>query len=164
MPTVHLPSTGGGRVALDQLGAGRTVIYLYPLTGRPDVDLPIGWEAIPGARGCTAEACDLRDHHTELLAASADAVFGLSAQTTEYQSELVTRLHLPFAILSDPELRLAAMVGVPIFEVDGAALYRRQTLVVTGGVIEHVFYPVFPPDQHATEVLAWLRGSAGAAD
>ena len=157
MPVVNLPSTAGGRVALDQLAVGRTVIYLYPLTGRADVDLPVGWDAIPGARGCTAEACDIRDHHADLLAAGAGAVYGLSTQTSDYQAELVARLRLPFAILSDPGRELAAALDVPTFDADGATLYRRQTLVVRDAVIEHVFYPVFPPDQHATEVLTWFQ-------
>ncbi len=131
---------------LDQLGAGRTVLYLYPLTGRADIDLPEGWDSIPGARGCTNEACDFRDHHVDLLAAGATAVYGLSTQTSAYQAELVERLRLPFAHALD----------LPTFATGGMTLYRRQTLVVRNGAIEHVFYPVFPPDQHASEVRAWL--------
>lgn len=157
VPHLHLRSTTGETVAVDALGAGRTVIYLYPLTGRPDVDLPDGWESIPGARGCTTEACDFRDHHQELLAAGAQGVFGLSSQDTPYQSEVVERLGLPFAMLSDPQLSLAAALGLPTFDVDGLTLFKRLTLVVREAVIEHVFYPIFPPNVHAQQVLAWLR-------
>jgi peroxiredoxin len=158
MPALGLPATDGRRVALDGLGRGRTVIYVYPMTGRPGVDLPPGWDDIPGARGCTPESCGFRDHHGELLAAGADQVYGLSSQPSDYQAEAVDRLHLPFAMLSDERLALADALGLPTFSVDGMTLYRRLTMIVTDGVIEHVFYPVFPPDQHAQEVLDWLRG------
>lgn len=162
MPPLTFSGTSGRRVALDALGPGRTVLYIYPMSGRPGVDLPDGWDAIPGARGCTPEACGFRDHHAELGAAGADAVLGLSSQTTEYQAELAERLQLPFEILSDPELELAAALRLPTFTVDGRRLYKRLTLVVSDGRIEHAFYPVFPPDGHAAEVLAWLRGHAGS--
>jgi peroxiredoxin len=157
MPQVTLSGTAGSRVALDALGPGRTVLYIYPLTGRPGVDLPDGWDAIPGARGCTPEACGFRDHHAELRDAGAAAVFGLSAQSTGYQAELVERLDLPFEILSDPALELADALRLPTFTADGNRLYKRLTLVVAGGRIEHAFYPIFPPDEHAAEVLGWLR-------
>jgi peroxiredoxin len=160
MPALSLPATDGRRVALDGLGRGRTVIYVYPMTGRPGVDLPPGWDDIPGARGCTPESCGFRDHHGELLAAGADQVCGLSSQSSDYQAEVVDRLHLPFAMLSDERLALADALGLPTFSVDGMTLYRRLTMIVTDGVIEHVFYPVFPPDQHAQEVLDWLRANS----
>jgi peroxiredoxin len=161
MPPITLRGTGGSRIALDDLGAGRTVLYVYPLSGRPGVALPEGWDAIPGARGCTPEACGFRDHHAELRAAGATAVFGLSSQTTDYQAELVERLHLPLEILSDPELELADALRLPTFSADGRRLYKRLTLVVTDGRIEHAFYPIFPPDRHAAEVLRWLRDHGG---
>jgi peroxiredoxin len=157
MPPVTLPSTSGEAVALDALGPGRTVLYVYPLTGRPGTDLPEGWDAIPGARGCTPEACDFRDHHDELRAAGAHRVFGVSAQDSDYQREVVARLRLPFAMLSDTALRLAAELELPTFRAGDLTLLRRLTLVVRGGTVEHVFYPVFPPDRHAREVLDWLR-------
>jgi peroxiredoxin len=160
MPPLVLRDTNGTEVALDQLGPGRTVIYLYPMSGRPGVDLPDGWDAIPGARGCTPEACAFRDHHAELQAAGARAVYGLSSQSTEYQAELAARLHLPFSILSDPDLALAEALDLPTFEADGERLFSRLTLVVDDGRIEHAFYPIFPPDEHAAEVLRWLRGHA----
>lgn len=156
MPHLTFPSTSGDSVTLDEFHAGRTVLYLYPMTGRPGVDLPPGWDAIPGARGCTPEACGFRDHHADLVAAGASAVYGLSSQSTDYQEEVVDRLHLPFAMLADPRHELAGALGLPTFTADGQRLYARMTLVITGAVVEHVFYPVFPPDQHAAQVLGWL--------
>jgi peroxiredoxin len=156
-PHVTLPSTSGGTVALDDLGPGRTVLYVYPLTAGPDGTVPEGWDS---ARGCTPEACDFRDHHEELLAAGATGVFGLSAQDTDYQREVVDRLHLPFAMLSDTEFRLAAALRLPTFEAGGMTLFKRITLVIRDGVVEHAFYPVFPPGEHAREVLAWLRSTS----
>ena len=157
VPHLVLPSTTGERVALDELGAGRTVLYVYPMTGRPGTALPEGWDAIPGARGCTNEACDFRDHHAELRDAGAALVFGVSSQDTDYQREAVERLRLPFAMLSDTGMALAARLNLPTFEADGMLLYKRLTLVIRDGVIEHAFYPIFPPDRHAQQVLAWLR-------
>ncbi|WP_246531064.1 peroxiredoxin [Streptomyces bathyalis] len=161
LPDVELLSTAGESVRLDGLGPGRTVLYVYPLTGRPGRDLPEGWDDIPGARGCTPESCGFRDHHGELLEAGAEAVFGLSSQDSDYQREAVERLHLPFAMLSDPDRRLAAApLGLPTFEAGGMRLYKRLTLVIRDGAVEHAFYPVFPPDEHAAQVLAWLRDHA----
>jgi peroxiredoxin len=161
MPHITLPGTTGRQVALDDLGPGWVVLYVYPLSGRPGVELPDGWDEIPGARGCTPEACGFRDHHTEIRVAGADGVYGLSSQSTDYQAELVERLHLPFEILSDPELEVAAALRLPTFMVDDRPLYKRLTLVVRDGRIEHAFYPIFPPDQHAAEVLQWLRDHGG---
>lgn len=158
MPALVLEATSGESVALDELGPGRTVLYLYPMTGRPDVRLPEGWNEIPGARGCTPEACGFRDHHRDLLAAGAARVYGMSSQSRAYQSEAVERLHLPFAMLSDLDLALADAIGLPTFEVDGTRLYKRLTLIVRDDTVEHVFYPVFPPDEHAERVLEWLGG------
>jgi peroxiredoxin len=157
LPELTLAASDGTSVALGALGDGRTVLYLYPLSGRPGVDLPDGWDAIPGARGCTPEACGFRDHFQELAAAGAHRVYGLSSQDTGYQAELAERLSLPFAIVSDPELRLAELLRLPTFQADGQQLYARLTMIIADGQIEHVFYPVFPPDQHADEVLNWLR-------
>jgi peroxiredoxin len=127
------------------------------MTGTPGVDPPDGWDAIPGARGCTPENCAFRDHHADLAAAGA-GVLGLSTQLTDVQREAVERLHLPFALLSDAELQLSEALGLPTMVVEGTTMIRRLTLVVRDGRVEHVFYPVFPPDGHAVEVLAWLRG------
>jgi peroxiredoxin len=157
MPSLTLPTTEGDEVTLDELGPGRTVLYVYPMTGRPGKPQPEGWDDIPGARGCTNEASGFRDHEQELRAAGADAVFGLSGQDSGYQQEMAVRLRLPFPVLSDPGLALAAALDLPTFEAAGMRLYSRLTLIVRDGRVEHVFYPVFPPDQHAAEVLRWLQ-------
>jgi peroxiredoxin len=158
VPHLELQGSGGAPIRLDALGAGRTVIYIYPLTGRPGTDLPDGWDSIPGARGCTPEACGFRDHYQDLLAAGAVNVFGLSSQDTDYQREVVERLRLPFQMLSDPTRSLAQALNLPTFETSGLKLYKRLTLIIRDGVIEHVFYPIFPPSEHADQVLTWLRG------
>ena len=155
IPGIELPATSGERVNLAAARAARRVVYVYPRTGRPGMPLPDGWDLIPGARGCTPEACSFRDHHAELAALEAE-LFGLSSQTSAYQVEAVERLHLPFALLSDERFELASALRLPTFDVEGERLYRRLTLVLRAGHIEHVFYPVFPPDRHAAEVLAWL--------
>lgn len=159
LPDLALPATDGRSVVLAGL-AGRTVVYAYPRTGRPgERPLVADWDLIPGARGCTPEACGFRDHHGELLAAGADAVFGLSTQTTAYQREMADRLSLPLAILSDADHRMTDALGLPTFTIAGQRLLRRFTLVIREGVIEHCFYPVFPPDAHAMEVVRWLRAA-----
>ena len=155
LPSVPLASTSGDIVDLSAL-PGRTVVYCYPMTGRPDRSLPAGWDEIPGARGCTPQSCSFRDHHAELRALGAN-VFGASTQDTEYQREAATRLHLPFALLSDSDLALAGALGLPTFEVDGMVLLKRMTLVIDEGWIEKIFYPVFPPDRSAEEVVEWLE-------
>jgi peroxiredoxin len=160
VPELALPATDGQTVRLSRARSPRTVVYAYPRTGRPgEPSLVDDWDLIPGARGCTPESCGFRDHHDELAGLGA-AVFGLSTQTTEYQRELVDRLELPFAILSDSELALTGALRLPSFEVAGQTLLKRHTLVIHAARIEHVFYPVFPPDRHAAEVLAWLRQHA----
>ena len=160
MPNVKLRSTQGREVALANLGSGRTVIYAYPMTGKPGVPLPDGWDEIPGARGCTPESCGFRDHFAELQAAGAQNVFGLSNQDADYQAELAQRIDLPFELLSDVEGELGSALRLPTFVVEGTALYKRLTMVVNDGKVEKVFYPVFPPDKHAQEVLAWLQNQA----
>jgi peroxiredoxin len=158
MPTVSLPSSDGKAVDVGALGGGRTVVYLYPLTGRPGVDLPDGWDSIPGARGCSTEACDFRDHYAELREAGVSRVYGMSSQSPEYQAEVVERLHLPFVMLSDAGFAVADALALPTFAAPGhERLYTRLTLIVRDGRIEHVFYPIFPPNIHAQEVLDWLR-------
>ena len=156
MPSVRLPSTASRLVDLGALGAGRTVIYCYPRTGRPGEPLPNGWDAIPGARGCTPQSCAFRDHHRELAELGVE-VYGLSTQTTEYQRELAERLQLPFEVLSDDRLALTRALHLPTFEVDGMRLIKRLTLIVRDQRIEHVFYPVFPPDASAAQVIDWLE-------
>jgi peroxiredoxin len=155
IPPIPLPSSAGGEVRLDVL-PGRTVLFCYPRTGRPDQELPPGWNAIPGARGCTPEACGFRDRHEQFADLGA-RVLALSTQDTEYQREMAGRLELPFEVVSDAELRLVRELRLPTFEVDGMTFVKRLTLIIDHGQIEHVFYPVFPPDTHAGEVLDWLR-------
>jgi peroxiredoxin len=155
VPDIALPATDGSSVNLATLPA-RTVVYAYPRTGRPgEPSLVDDWDLIPGARGCTPETCGFRDHHAELAAAGA-AVYGLSTQDTEYQRELVDRLELPFPMLSDERLELTRTMRLPAFEVAGQTLLKRLTLLVADGRVERVWYPVFPPDRHAAEVLDWL--------
>ncbi len=156
MPDVALPATGGGMVNLSKL-KGRTVVYVYPRTGVPGVDAPPGWDQIPGARGCTPQSCGFRDHFAELKALGVAQVFGLSTQDTGYQQEAANRLHLPFPILSDTELILATSLHLPMFMTSGMTLLARMALVIEDGKIVKVFYPVFPPDKNAEEVIAWLR-------
>lgn len=161
LPALALPATTGPSVDLSSL-PGLTVLYAYPRTGQPDQSLPTDWDVIPGARGCTPQSCAFRDHHAELAAAGA-RVFGLSTQDTAYQTEAAGRLHLPFPLLSDAEGGLARALNLPTFQVDGMTLLRRVTLILHDGVIQKVFYPVFPPDQNAAQVLAWLAENNFAA-
>jgi peroxiredoxin len=160
VPAITLVSTANRRINLADLARERTVIYCYPRTGAPGQPVPKNWDDIPGARGCTPESCGFRDHY-HALEALHGRVFGLSTQTTEYQREAVERLHLPFEILSDADFAVTNALRLPTFEFEGVRLLKRLTLVLSGGKIEKVFYPVFPPDKHAEEVIAWLgRNSA----
>lgn len=156
LPDLLLPATDGSSINLSKL-SGRTVVYVYPRTGRPG-EAPIeGWDAIPGARGCTPQSCSFRDHFAELKALGVERVFGLSTQDSDYQREAASRLKLPFSVLSDAELKLARALKLPTFDVAGMTLNKRMALVIDDGVISKVFYPVFPPDKNAEEVIAWLR-------
>jgi len=155
LPALALASTRGRRVDLSTL-AGTTVVYLYPRTGRPDQEVPTGWNAIPGARGCTPQSCAFRDHYQELQALGVSELFGLSTQDTAYQQEAAERLHLPFELLSDEKLELAQALRLPMFEVDGMKLIKRITLIARDGKIVKVFYPVFPSDGNAQDVRNWL--------
>lgn len=158
LPDIALGATDGGEVNLAAL-KDRTVVYIYPRTGRPGQPTPTGWDGIPGARGCTPQSCSFRDHFADLKRLGVAQLFGLSTQTTEYQREAVERLHLPFAILSDAGLHLTTALNLPTFEVDGMRLIKRMAWVIDDGVITQVFYPVFPPDKSAAEVIAWLQES-----
>jgi peroxiredoxin len=158
VPQLILPSTAGRAVDLGALRAPRTVIYCYPMTGVPGKPLPQGWDEIPGARGCTPQTCSFRDHHRELAELGVE-VFGLSTQTTEYQREMAERLHLPFEVLSDAQFKFCEALRLPTFEVEGMRLIKRLTLIVRSGAIEHVFYPVFPPDESAAQTISWLKAN-----
>jgi len=156
LPDLDLPSTANRAVNLSKISAPRIVIYCYPMTGQPGKALPAGWDDIPGARGCTPETCGFRDHHKDLAKLHAD-VYGISTQSTVYQQEMVKRLEVPFEVLSDERMTFTHALKLPTFTVEGMTLMKRLTLVVRGNKIEKVFYPVFPPDKHAEEVIAWLR-------
>jgi peroxiredoxin len=156
VPSIPLAATDGSVVDLATL-VGRSVVFAYPRTGRPGEPNPPGWDAIPGARGCTPQACAFRDFFGELRSLGVEHLFGLSVQDTAYQREMAEREHLPFPILSDERLQLARALRLPTFETQGMTLLKRLTLVIQDGVIRYVFYPVFPPDQNAAEVAAWLR-------
>lgn len=159
LPWVALLATDDTLVMLQTL-PGRVVVFIYPRTGQPGVNLPDGWDDIPGARGCTPQSCAFRDLHADLTAAGAARVYGLSTQDTDYQREAVARLHLPFPLLSDADLSFATALKLPTLEVDGQALLERMALVIDDGTISQVFYPVFPPDRNAGDVLAWLQANA----
>jgi len=154
-PTFSLPTTNKQSVNLLQLN-GFVVVYVYPMTGRPDVPLPDQWDDIPGARGCTPQSCSFRDHYEELQQLNAQ-VFGLSVQSSEYQLEAKQRLQLPFELLSDSGLSLKSALNLPTFEVAGMELYKRITLIIKDGQVCKVFYPVFPSNENAQEVVEWLK-------
>jgi peroxiredoxin len=155
LPNVALLATDGSMVNLSQL-AGRLVIYCYPMTGQPNVPLPEGWDQIPGARGCTPQSCAFRDHYQELQALNAN-VFGLSVQSTEYQREMATRLHLPFQVLSDEQYQFQKALNLPTFVAAGMTLLKRVTFISHQGRIEAVHYPIFPSDSDPAWVLDYLK-------
>jgi peroxiredoxin len=158
LPSIALGATNGTTVDLSKL-RGRTVVFIYPRTGVPGRPMPEGWDAIPGARGCTPQSCSFRDHFAELKRLGVANLFGLSTQDTAYQSEAVERLHLPFPILSDQAFELTRAINLPTFTVNGTTLLKRMVVVIDNGVINKVFYPVFPPDKSAEEVIDWLAAS-----
>ena len=159
VPPLRLMSTNGQEICLMEISQSkRTVVYCYPLTGKPGQELPAGWSDIPGARGCTPQSCSFRDHYQKLLSLNA-AVFGLSTQTTEFQQEAASRLHLPFPLLSDFQRVFANALNLPMFEVESQILTKRLTMIIWQGKIVKVFYPVFPPDKNAQEVIAWLTNN-----
>lgn len=157
LPALALPASDGSLVKLDEVSDGRWVLFIYPTTGVPGEDMPRGWDEIPGARGCTPEACGFRDNLADLRSAGVDAVYGLSVQDSRYQRELVARLKLPYAMLSDPTFALGDSLVLPTFEVGGSRFYKRLTMLIHGRAVEHVFYPIFPPNEHAANLVKWLR-------
>jgi peroxiredoxin len=158
LPDLSLAATDGSQVNLSRLG-GRTVVYVYPRTGEPGKPSPEGWDAIPGARGCTPQSCGFRNHFGALKELGVRQLYGLSTQDTAYQREAAERLHLPFAILSDADLTLTRAMRLPTFTVAGMTLLKRMAWVIDDGTVTKVFYPVFPPDRNAEEVVAWLQAS-----
>ena len=158
LPDLALPATTGAAVNLAKR-KGRTVVYIYPRTGVPGVDAPPGWDDIPGARGCTPQSCGFRDHFGELKRLGVAQLYGPSTQDTAYQQEAASRLHLPFAILSDEKLAFTKAIKLPTFTTAGMTLLKRMALVIDDGVIVKAFYPVFPPDKNADEVIAWVQAS-----
>ena len=162
LPNLSLEATDGSRVDLSTL-AGTTVVYIYPMTGRPNVPLPEGWDMIPGARGCTPQSCAFRDHHAELKELGVAHLFGLSTQDSTYQREAAERLHLPFPLMSDEALRFAEALRLPSFEAAGKRLLKRLTIIADDGRIAKVFYPVFPPDRSADDVMDWLRARSASS-
>lgn len=159
LPIIRLPATDGRMVDLSSL-SGLAVVYVYPRTGVPGEPLPAGWDEIPGARGCTPQSCAFRDHFADLKAAGAEHVFGLSTQDTAYQSEAAERLQLPFPLVSDHGHELTHAIRLPTFTAEGMLLLKRITLLIEDGAISHIFYPVFPPDRNAADVLAHLQARA----
>lgn len=155
LPPIPLQATDGTLVSLAAL-AGRTVVYAYPRTGQPGVESPEGWDMIPGARGCSPQSCSFRDYFAALRQLGVGHLYGLSTQDTACQAEAAQRLHLPFPLLSDKDLQLARTLNLPTFDAGGMTLLKRFTLVVDDGKVTHVFYPVFPPDRSASDVVAWL--------
>lgn len=156
VPRLHLVSTDGGMRDIGDLANGPAVVYVYPSTGVPGVEMPEGWDQIPGARGCTPQSCGYRDDDAAFEALGVE-VFGLGVQNSDVQREFVEREHIPFALLSDPDMSLGRAVGLPTFEAGGRALYKRVTIIVDAGTIVYVRYPVFPPDGDAAVTLGWLR-------
>jgi peroxiredoxin len=163
LPPVSLMATDDAMVTLSAL-PGRTVVFAYPRTGEPGkIALVDDWDMIPGARGCTPQTCAFRDLFADLRAAGAAQVFGLSTQSNAYQTEMASRLHLPFPVLSDEKLELTRALDLPTMEVAGLTLIRRLALIIDDARISHVFYPVFPPDRNAADVLAWLKENPAGA-
>jgi len=159
VPPVSLRATNDTAVVLSEL-KGRTVVFAYPRTGEPGkISLVDDWDMIPGARGCTPQTCAFRDLFAELKAAGAKHVFGLSTQDNDYQTEMASRLHLPFPVLSDEKLELATALDLPTMEVADLTLIKRLALIIDDAKITHVFYPVFPPDRNAGDVLEWLKAN-----
>jgi peroxiredoxin len=156
VPSIPLQATDGATIDLASL-PGLTVLFAFPRSGRPNEPNPPGWDQIPGARGCTTQCNAFRDHFALVRSLGVGHLFGLSVQDTAWQREMAERQHLPFPILSDESFQLARALRLPTFDTSGMTLLKRLTLVINYGVIEQVFYPVFPPDQNPAEVIQWLR-------
>jgi peroxiredoxin len=161
VPSVVLAASAGEPVDLSAAasGEGALIVYIYPQTGIPGRPLPAGWDRIPGARGCTPQSCAFRDSVRDLIDLGA-MVFGLSAQPLDEQRDFAEREHLPYPLLNDEAFRLAEELDLPTFKANGTRYYRRLTFIARRGRIVKVFYPVFPPQDNAADVIAWLRAEA----
>lgn len=155
LPNFTLPTTNNDLINFSAI-SGHVVIYIYPMTGRPNTELPSGWDDIPGARGCTPQSCSFRDHYSEFKQLDT-VVFGLSTQDTDYQKEAANRLHLPFPLVSDENREFIDNLSLPTFEVNGMVLSKRITLIAYNGIIKKVFYPVFPPNENVNQVIEYLN-------
>lgn len=160
IPSISLPATSGSKVDLSTL-EDLTIVFCYPRTGAPGETIPDSWNLIPGARGCTPQACSFRDLNKELSLLGVKQIFGLSTQDTPYQQEVKERVHLPFELLSDEKLELVQALNLPTFEWEGKQITKRLTMAVEDGEIVKVWYPVFPPDRNAADVVAWLEECQG---
>lgn len=158
LPDITLSSTNYNKINLCQL-TGLSVLYFYPMTGRPEIDLPTGWNEIPGARGCTPQSCSFRDNH-QIFTTYKVNVYGISTQSTSYQREMIERLHLPFDILSDEKLELTNKLNLPTFVINDMILIKRITFICRDNKIVKVFYPVFPPDKNVFEVINWIKNNS----
>jgi len=158
IPDLKLNSTDDTTVSLSNL-KGITVIYVYPMTGVPGKELPEGWDEIPGARGCTPQSCSFRDNFSKLKKLGVNNIFGLSTQSTEYQKELATRLHLPYTILSDEKLEFSKKLKLPMFKVLKMNLLKRITLILKDNKIIKYFYPIFPPTKNIEDVINFFEKS-----
>ena len=158
LPSLHLPATNGDEIDFSTI-QGRCVVYGYPMTSRPDTPNLDGWDMLLGAKGCTPQSCSFRDHALELKKLGADRIYGLSTQDTAYQSDAAERLHLPFPLLSDKDLSLTKAMRLPTFAIAEMILLKRLTMIIRDGVVEQVFYPVFPPDRNALDVIDWLTAN-----
>ena len=159
MPALTLAATDGSLSRLDRITDGRWVLFIYPSTGKPGESIPPDWNDIPGARGCSQEACGFRDNLSALERHGVEHILALSADPADYQQALIRRFHLPYLMLSDPQLSLAAALRLPTFHAIGKTLFKRLTMVVRADVIEHAFYPIFPAGTHAAEVVDWLSAN-----
>ena len=155
-PDIPLPATDGAAWSLAGLDTP-AVVFAYPRTAEPGAPpLTSDWDHIPGAAGCTAEACGFRDHHSDFVGLRT-RVFGLSMQDTEYQREMSKRLGLTYPVLSDAAMELTRALQLPTFEAAGHTMLRRLTVFVERGQITHIWYPIPEPTTHAHDVSAWVR-------
>jgi len=156
IPDISLPNQDGIYLKLKRDVSFRIVLYCYPMTGNPQKSLPANWSNIPGARGCTPQTCSFRDNYDELIKHNAIPI-GLTTQTVPELKEMVTRLLIPFDVVSDSELMFSKALSLPTFNIKDSVFIQRLTIIIEKSIIQRVFYPIFPPDLHIYEVLDWLK-------